>query len=108
MKKILSLCFVAYFINLGYAFGQNDSLFKDSTINVSFAKMIDSCFKHVDLSQVSTGLLIEKAFSTVDVSLFNGQINDSSIADIYSWRRAYGTLQRANIDTTVLLNYPKG
>ena len=102
MKKILSLCFVAYFINLGYAFGQNDSLFKDSTINVSFTKMIDSCFKYVDLSQVPTGLLMEKASTSVDLAAFTGQVTDSIDASIYLLRRVYGTLHRASVDTNVV------
>jgi hypothetical protein len=101
MKKVILACILFIMLAPLKSQAQSDTLFSDSTINFSFKQIADSVFRHVDLSQVTTGLLIEKAFSTVDVSLFNGQINDSSIADIYSWRRAYGTLQRANIDTTL-------
>jgi hypothetical protein len=90
MKKVILAGILLIMLAPLKSRAQSDTLFSDSTINFSFKEIADSVFKHVDLSQVATELLIEKAFSTVDVSLFNGQINDSSIADIYSWRRAYG------------------
>jgi hypothetical protein len=57
---------------------QEDSLFTDSTLEYSFEEMMDSCLKHVDLGQVPTGILIEKAMPTTNVFQFDGVENDSN------------------------------
>ncbi|MBX7205958.1 MAG: hypothetical protein K1X81_11100 [Bacteroidia bacterium] len=60
-------CFIASILQTQ---AQSDSLFTDSTLSYSFEKMMDSCFKHVDLGQVPTGILIEKAQATTNVFSF--------------------------------------
>jgi hypothetical protein len=80
---------------------QSDSLFTDSTLEVSFETIIDSCFKHVDLGQVPTGILIEKAMPTTNVFQFNGVENDSNQVNLFLWRKAFGTLTRAHVDTAL-------
>lgn len=100
MKKQILLSLFVFFAF--QALAQSDSCYTDSTINKTFAQMADSVFKHVDLSEVPTGYLIEKAFSTLDnLAEFNGSINDSNVANTLLWLRAYGTLHRAAIDTAI-------
>ncbi|MCC6683451.1 MAG: hypothetical protein IT247_00110, partial [Bacteroidia bacterium] len=102
MKKHMFLILSAYLVWCGELYAQSDSCFVDSTINKTFAQIADSVFKHTDLSQVPTGYLIEKAFSTLDnIEEFNGSVNDSNVADALIWRRAFGTLHRAAIDSSV-------
>jgi len=69
MNKIFLLlgCFAASILQTQ---AQSDSLFTDSTLSYSFETIIDSCFKHVDLEQVPTGILIEKAMATTNVFMF--------------------------------------
>lgn len=80
---------------------QEDSLFTDSTLEYSFEEMMDSCLKHVDLGQVPTGILIEKAMPTTNVFQFDGVENDSNEGNFFLWRKAFGTLTRAHIDTSI-------
>ncbi|MBX7206147.1 MAG: hypothetical protein K1X81_12055 [Bacteroidia bacterium] len=70
MKKIIFLFTLWCFCLPQISSAQDDSLFTDSTITYSYREMMDSCFKHVDLSQVSTGILIEKAMATTNVFSF--------------------------------------
>jgi len=80
---------------------QMDTLFTDTIlIEIPFQHMVDSCFEHVDLDLVPTGLLLEHGYPTIDVKAFDGTINDSNYAHTYSWRKAYGTLLRSFIDST--------
>lgn len=79
---------------------QMDTLFTDTVlIEVPFQHMVDSCFEHVDLDLVPTGLLLEHGYPTIDVKAFDGTLNDSNYAHTYSWRKAYGTLLRSFIDS---------
>ena len=85
-----------------HARGQSeDSLFTDSTLTFSYEKMMDSCFKHVDLGQVPTGILIEKAMATTNVFMFDGVSEDNHSGNLFLWRKAFGTLRRAHTDTAV-------
>ena len=108
MKSIFTLLLLCFLFSHKLA-AQNDTLFVDSnTVNYTAKEIFDSCYKNLNLSVLSTGLLIDKAIPTLNISLFTGNTDDTAVADMWQWRRAYGTLRRANIDTTVLLNYPKG
>jgi hypothetical protein len=70
MKKNMLLLVLSLVGSVLQTHAQSDSLFTDSTLEYSFEEMMDSCFKHVDLSQVSTGILIEKAMATTNVFMF--------------------------------------
>ena len=52
MKKAMfyCCCTLLFIARAGSAYAQEDSLFVDSFPNYSFRTIIDSCFKHVDLS----------------------------------------------------------
>lgn len=89
---------------LSPVFAQTDSLVVDSFPNYSFRTIIDSCFKHVDLTQVPTGILKEKAFPTIDIGAYDGTIQDSNEVNSSVFLRAYGTLRRAHIDTLIALD----
>ena len=93
-KLLLAAC-VLHLFALEIKAQEVDSLFMDSTINFTVKQMLDSCFKHVDLQQVPTGILLEKALVTADVKAFNGDAeNDSAQCNAYLWRRLYGSLMR--------------
>lgn len=79
MKKIFSLLSGIMLLCILPAKAQMDSLFIDTVeINTSFEHMVDSCFEHLDLNEVPTGLLLEKAYATIDVKGFNGTCHDSN------------------------------
>lgn len=42
-------------------------------VQVSFEQIVDSVFTHVDLSQVPSGILIDKTLSIMDYSNFTGE-----------------------------------
>jgi hypothetical protein len=81
-------------------YAQTDSLYTDSVSPYNHKYMMDSCFADVDLNGLSTGILIDKALSTVNVNEFDGTLNDSNYTTMFLWRRAYGTLRRAFVDST--------
>ncbi len=67
MNKTLAKLILSTFVllcTLGSQAQEIDSLYVDSTDNeFSTVHMLDSVFKHVDLAQVPTGILKEKAFA---------------------------------------------
>ena len=88
MKNSIRFCLVCLCVGLSFcAKAQNDSLFSDSTLEYNFVQMYDSCFKHVDLGQVPTGILIEKAMATTNVFMFDGISEDSNQANLFFWRK---------------------
>lgn len=99
MKHIIIAIFFAL-LSMQPVVAQTDSLYTDSSSTLNFDQTIDSCFKVLNYSSVTTGLLLDKAIPTVSVGLFDGTINDSNEANMFKWRRAYGTLRRAFIDST--------
>ena len=99
MKHIIIAIFIAL-LGMQPVVAQTDSLYTDSSSTLNFDQTIDSCFKVLNYSSVTTGLLLDKAIPTVSVGLFDGTINDSNEANMFKWRRAYGTLRRAFIDST--------
>lgn len=100
MKKLLIVSLLARLF-LSDALAQGDSVFVESVSPFTFEEMTDSIFKHVDLGQVPTGILIEKSLSTLPITLFNGTSLDSNQSNLFLWRRAYGTLKRASVDTAI-------
>ena len=78
---------------------QNDTLYSDSTNGFSTTHMLDSCFRHVDMDEVPTGYLADKALPTADLDLYTGELTDSNETDHFIWRRVYGTLRRASTDS---------
>lgn len=56
--------------------------------------MVDSVFAHVDLSQVPSGVLIDKALSTLDYSNFTGQPDLPDTTDLRKWRYLYNVFYR--------------
>jgi len=109
MKKFIFICTLCTGVFCHPLFAQDDSLLVDSIEpEIGIDQMFDSCYKNLNLEYATTGLLIDKAIPTINVQAYSGQAEDTILSDNFAWRRAYGTLCRANIDTTVLLNYPKG
>lgn len=102
MKKLIhaALCTTLLLFVCHCTLAQSDSLYTDSVSPYNHKYMMDSCFADVDLSSLPTGLLIEKALSTVNVHDFKGQLTDSNYSNMFLWRRAYGTLRRAFVDST--------
>ena len=98
-------CFVLSFlfcIGAKNAHAQMDTLFTDTVlIEVPFQHMVDSCFEHVDLDLVPTGLLLEHGYPTIDVQAFDGTLNDSNYAHTYSSRVYFGL---AEAQDAVMLN----
>ena len=91
---LVSFLFCMYAKN---AHAQMDTLFTDTVlIEIPFQHMVDSCFEHVDLDLVPTGLLLEHGYPTIDVKAFDGTINDSNFAHTYSWRKAYGKISQTS------------
>jgi len=101
MKKITLLfaLFTGVFCN--FSFAQDDSLLVDSIEpEIGIAQMFDSCYKNLNLDYATTGLLIDKAIPTINVQAYSGLTGDTILSDNFAWRRAYGTLRRAFIDST--------
>lgn len=91
---------------LGFAmcFAQNPVVYEDDqvqvidSIQVSVEQMVDSVFAHVDLSQVPSGILIDKTLSTLDYSNFTGQPDLPDTADLRKWRHLYNVFYRNAIN----------
>lgn len=99
-KLILST--VVLLCTLGVQAQEIDSLYVDSTDNeFSTVHMLDSVFKHVDLLQVPTGILIDKALLTANITDFNGTLHDSNVCSAFLWRRLWASLHRAHVDTAI-------
>ncbi|MFA7378911.1 MAG: T9SS type A sorting domain-containing protein [Bacteroidia bacterium] len=105
MNKILTKLILSTFVLL-CTFGAKaqdiDSLYIDSTDNeFSTVHMLDSVFKNVDLLQVPTGILIDKALITANITDFNGTLHDSNMCSTFLWRRLWASLHRAHVDTAI-------
>ena len=99
-NALLTVALLLVFFVPEQAAAQEDSLFMESSSPLSIDLTLDSCFKALDFTEVTTGLLINKALPTINVALYNGTLTDSNVANMFAWRRAYGTLRRAFIDST--------
>ena len=75
------------------AAAQEDSLFMESSSPLSIDQTLDSCFKALDFTEVTTGLLINKALPTINVALYNGTLTDSNssghVPDYCGTKRPY-------------------
>jgi len=93
MKKIL----LSAIGLLGFAmsFAQSPIVYEDENVQIidsvqaSFEEIVDSIFANVDLSQVPSGILVDKTLSTLDYSNFTGQPEMPEMADLKQWRHLY-------------------
>ncbi len=104
MKKLLFLCAIIAFVPKGYAqldslSFESDSIYVDSLPGLNFNDMADSVFKHVSLDSLKTNYFLDKALITASPAIFDGSLSDSNQVDHFLWRRLYGTLARAMVDT---------
>ncbi|MBX7205663.1 MAG: hypothetical protein K1X81_09595, partial [Bacteroidia bacterium] len=101
MKKFIFICTLFTGVFCHPLFAQDDSLLVDSIEpEIGIAQMFDSCYKNLNLDYATTGLLIDKAIPTINVQAYSGLTGDTILSDNFAWRRAYGTLRRAFIDST--------
>jgi len=105
MKKALFLLTsILAFTHMGYAqldslTFETDSVYVDSMPGIDFYNMSDSVLKHVSLDSLKSNYFLDRALKTSDPSFYNGSLNDSNWVDHFSWRRLYGTMVRAMVDT---------
>ncbi|MBX7206362.1 MAG: T9SS type A sorting domain-containing protein [Bacteroidia bacterium] len=104
MKKLLFLCAIIAFVPKGYAqldslSFESDSIYVDSLPGLNFNDMADSVFKHVSFDSLKSNYFLDRALKTSDPSFYDGSLNDSNWVDHFLWRRLYGTMARAMVDT---------
>ncbi len=99
MKQLILLSIIAIcFVKISTA--QDVELIDSNQYNLSYKIMADSCLKNVNLDSVPYGILLEKAFSIEDIGGYNGNISTCDTALHFAWRRAYGCIRRAFVDST--------
>ena len=76
-----------------------DTSYIDSLQGLTFEEMTDSVLKHVGMDSLSTNFLIDKAFQSAPLIIYDGSVNDSNHVDQYLWRRIYSSLHRSMLDT---------
>ena len=99
MKRILltALGLIGFAMSL---FAQSPIVYQDEnvqiidSVQVSFKELVDSVFAHVDLSQVPSGILIDKTLSTLDYSNFVGQPDVPALENLSQWRHLYNVFYR--------------
>ncbi len=96
--KFLTLLFLLCLYLKGQS--QDAELIDSNQFNLSYKIMVDSCLKNVNLDAVPYGILLEKAFAIQDIAGFNGDISTCDTALHFAWRRAYGCIRRAFVDST--------
>jgi hypothetical protein len=103
-KTLLLLASILAFTQMGYAqldslTFETDSVYVDSMPGIDFDDMVDSVFKHVSLDSLKSNYFLDKALKTSDPTIYDGTLNDSNHVDHFLWRRLYGTMVRAMVDT---------
>lgn len=73
---------------------QDENVQVIDSVQVSFEELVDSVFAHVDLSQVPSGILIDKTLSTLDYSNFVGQPDVATLENLSQWRHLYNVFFR--------------
>ncbi|MCC5918310.1 MAG: hypothetical protein JJU02_13405 [Cryomorphaceae bacterium] len=73
------------------------------SVDIPFEQQMDSLFKHLDLSDVTTGLLLNRSFPTIDISLFDGTGQHDTLHRWENFMASYGTLNRAAISSVYSL-----
>ncbi len=99
MKRILltALGLIGFAMSL---FAQSPIVYQDEnvqvidSVQVSFEAIVDSVFANVDLSQVPSGILIDKTLSTLDYSNFVGQPDVPALENLSQWRHLYNVFYR--------------
>jgi len=79
---------------------QSDSIWLVTTdsLDRSFEAQMDLVFQNLDLSNVSSGLLLNRSYQTIDVSLFHGAIGSDTLKVAENFMAIYGTLGRSSIN----------
>lgn len=98
LKPILLFAFLC--IALGLQAQDVELIDSNQYEHVSYKTMVDSCLKNVNLDAVPYGILLEKAFAIQDIAGFSGDISTCDTAMHFAWRRAYGCIRRAFVDST--------
>jgi hypothetical protein len=66
---------------------------------------LDSIFQHLDLTQVPSGILLERGLSLMDPKPYNGTISAPSIT-MNNWRKLYAGMYRGNLLLNNALKHP--
>jgi hypothetical protein len=91
-------------INLQTLFAQG--IHPSDSIHQAYFTSMTNMFANVDLSYVPSGVLNERGFSFINLTPFNGQINEESKSSILAFGLAYASITSMNVDSIVQLPNP--
>lgn len=72
MKKLFLFCILILSMP---CFAQVELTYSDTNDSeLPFQVLVDSCFAHVNMDRVPTGILLDRSFTTIDVPMYNGNL----------------------------------
>ncbi|MGI8893396.1 MAG: hypothetical protein ACR2GN_08035 [Bacteroidia bacterium] len=85
---------------------QEPEIWEEDSVHLPYHVMIDSIFKHVDYSYVTTGVLADKAFQPTQIEKYNGTLSDTNKMYIQDFNALYAVMFMGATDTTNRLPEP--
>lgn len=97
MKTKIFLAGMAISLSLGFlcSNGANAQL-----PNESLSDQMDYLIAPLDLSEVTTGILLDRGFPMMEIAAFDGNTNADTLFDYGDWFRQFGTMVTSKTRTT--------
>lgn len=73
---------------------------EDNGSSLTLEHMLDSVFRLVDLTQVSSGILAERGFQFTRLDWYDGQIYPYNQLKYETWYGLYGSMYSGAVDTS--------
>jgi len=71
-----------------------------------YKSRIDYILQHMDKSKITSGLLSDYAWESIDIASYNGRLADSNYVDAESWLGLYSSIYDAKINNNIQLKSP--
>ena len=97
MKYKVSLLW-AFFLSYSLAVAQTSD-FDTEVDSIPIDEQLDHLFAPLDKSDITTGMLIDRAFRFTDVANHTGQGTDDTLFAYHRWYALYGTIGSGRIDS---------
>jgi hypothetical protein len=87
-------------------YAQEPEIWEEDSVHIPYHEMVDSIFKHVDFSYVTTGVLVDRAFQPTQIEKYNGVLTDTNQMVIQDFNALYAVMFMGATDTTNRLPEP--